>query len=68
MNRAGFWHGGFLPAVPHCVFKEMLVSPKISVLSSGTLSQTPDLGKKFCLSKSLALSAELVVVVDGRVC
>jgi len=41
-NRAGFWHEDFLPPVPHC-FKEIWVSPKIRILPSETLSQTPDL-------------------------
>ena len=39
-NRAGFWHRGFLPAIPHCIVKKYGVSPKIRVLPSGTLSQT----------------------------
>ena len=64
MNRAGFWHGGFLPPIPHCC-KEIWVSPKIRLLPSGTLSHISlDLGN----SKSIALSAKLVVIVDGRAC
>ena len=42
----GFLHGGFFPPIPHYVARKFLkknkVSPKITVLSSGTLSQTPD--------------------------
>jgi len=40
-NRASFWHGGFLPSIPHC-YKEIWASPEIKVLSPGTLSQIPD--------------------------
>jgi len=42
-NRAGIWHTGFLPSSPHFLcYKEISVSPKIRVLPSETLSQTPD--------------------------
>jgi len=39
-NRAGFWHGSFLPTLS-C--KEIQVPSKIKVLPSGTLLQTLDL-------------------------
>ena len=45
-NRAGCWHASFLPPILRCVKKEIRASPKITpVLSSGTLSQTPDCGQ-----------------------
>ena len=36
------WHGGFLRPILHC-FKEIWVTPKTSVLPSGTWLQTLDL-------------------------
>ena len=39
-NRADFWHGSFLPPILYCVIR---ISPKIRILPSWTLSQTPDL-------------------------
>ena len=54
--------------LPHTVYKEICLSPKIRVLPSGTLSQTPDL-EIFFHGKSIALPTKLavVVVVDGPV-
>jgi len=44
-NRAGFWHGRFLnpSTYPTLSYKDIQVPPKISVLSSGNLTQTLDL-------------------------
>ena len=46
-----FWHGGFLPPIPHC-YKEIWVSPKIRVLPSRTLSQIPDVENFATASRS----------------
>ena len=58
-NRAGFWHGGFLPSTLHCVVRKSL-SPKIKNLSLWNFATNR--------GKSIALSTKLVVVVDCRVC
>jgi len=67
-NRTAFWHADFLPPIPHCsvAVSKLGYLPKIRVLPSGTLSQTPYLEIRH--DKSIALSTSLVVVVDGRVC
>jgi len=57
--------GGFLTYSTLC-YKEIWVSPKIMILPSGTLSQTPDF-ENFATRKSMALSAKLVVV-SGQAC
>ena len=57
-KRAGFWHEGFLPSIPHC---DIWASPKISV----GWNCVPNSGlRKFRRGKSIALSTTLVVVVD----
>jgi len=28
-NRAGFWHGGFLPLIPHCVIRRFVYLQKL---------------------------------------
>jgi len=45
IETTGFWHGVFLPPISHCVVRKFgyTVSPKVRVLPSGILSQTPDL-------------------------
>jgi len=48
-NRAGVWHWRFLLPITHCLW----VSPKIRVLTSGTLSQTLDL-KNFATASWLS--------------
>ena len=57
-NRTGIWLGGFLTP------KEIWVSSKISVLPSGTLSQTLHL-ENFATASRL-LCQQLVIIVDGR--
>ena len=57
-NRTGIWLGGFLTP------KEIWVSSKISVLPSGTLSQTLDL-ENFATASRLRCQ-QLVIIVDGR--
>jgi len=62
-----FWHGDFLPPIPHC-YKEIWVSPKIRALSTGTLSQTPDLENVAAARRSRcqqhSLSSSTVESVD----
>jgi len=43
MNWATFWHGSLLSPLLHCVKKPCLKSSKITVLPTGTLSQTLDI-------------------------
>jgi len=40
-NRAGFWHGSFIPPLPPLCCKEIWVS-QTRTLPSGTLSRTPE--------------------------
>ena len=50
-NRASFWNGGFLPLIPHCVLKAILVSPKASVISPWNFVPKSGLGKcRHCMS------------------
>ena len=67
-SRAGFWRGSFFHLSYTVCYKKILVSPEIRVLPSVTLYQTLDLERKFHRGKSIALSTNLVVDVDGRVC
>ena len=64
-NRAGFWHAGFLPSIPHCVIKKCGYLQKLRYFP---LALCPNSGlRKFRHSKSIVLSTKLVVV-DGRAC
>ena len=52
---------------PTLCYKEICVSPKISVLPSGTLSQTSDL-ENFATASRSRCQQLVVVVDDGRAC
>jgi len=42
-NLAGFWHGGFLPPIPHCIIRKFGYLKKLGELPSETLSLTPQI-------------------------
>jgi len=47
-NRGGFWHGGFLPPIPHCSIRKCGYLQKLEYFPlDGSLSQTPDFRKNF---------------------
>jgi len=70
-NRAGFWYGGFLPPIPHCVLKTFGYLQKLGYFpSEGTLSQTPDFdnfataSRSRCQQNSSSSSSSTVELVD----
>ena len=65
-NRAGLWHGGFLPPIPHCVVTKRGISKNYSTSLEDVV---PNCGlRKFRQGNSIALSTTLVVDTYGRVC
>jgi len=50
-DRAHFWHGGFLPPVPHCVMRRFVYLQKLGYFPLG-LSQTLDLENFATASRS----------------
>jgi len=62
-NRAGFWHGGFLPPILHCVIRKFGISKNKGTSLSIFI---PNSGlRKVRGGKLIVLSTKLV---DGRVC
>ena len=64
-----FWHGGFLPPIPHCVLKKFGNLQKLRVLPSGTLFQTPDLdnfarANRSCCQQNSSSSSTVELVDD----
>ena len=59
-NRFGFWHGGFLPAIPHCVLRNFKECPIFR--NSKIMPWQVD---RVVICQQLVV---VVVVVDGRVC
>ena len=68
-DESSWYLAQWLPSTyPTLCYKDIYVSPKITVLPAGTLSRTSH-WRHFRHGKSIALSTTLiVVVVDGRVC
>ena len=66
-NRGGFWHGGFLPPIPHCSIRKCGYLQKLEYFPLDLCPKLRTFGQ-FRHGKSIALSTTLVVVVDGRAC
>jgi len=65
-TEAGIWHEGFLPPIPHYVIRQFGYLQKWGTCLWNFVSNCGL--RKFRHAKSIALSAKLVAVVDGRVC
>ena len=59
-----FWHGVFFQPIIRCQKIRVGLTPKISVIPSGTLSQTLDL-KKFRHCKSFVIRCCLIKLAEG---